>query len=77
MFLITEIKLISSNKTLPGAAQDKAFLKTHSRRFVLSDERCCLLTGDPVLPHLEWQSETLALHLQHGERQPGGVAAHL
>lgn len=35
------------------------------------------LTGDPVLSHLEWQPETLTLHLQPGEKQPGSVTAHL
>lgn len=35
------------------------------------------LTGDPVLSHLEWQPETVTLHLQPGEKQPGSVTAHL
>ena len=35
------------------------------------------VTGDPILSHLERQSETSALHLQPGERRPGRVHAHL
>lgn len=35
------------------------------------------LPGDPILSHLEWQSETFTLHLQPGEKQPGSVPARL
>lgn len=48
------------------------FLNTHLFPSVLM-----LFTGDPILSHLERQSETLTLHLQPGERQSGSVTAHL
>lgn len=57
-----------------GETDVQAQADAESREFYLY---LCSFTGDSVLSHLEWQSETPALHLQPGEKQPGRVAAHL
>lgn len=45
--------------------------------FVCVCARAFLHLGDPFLPHLEWQPEATALHLQPGEGQSGRLATNL